>query len=143
LKATCESVLDEIYGSRACHIRAGLIVGPYDPTNRFTYWPVRIAEGGAVLAPDVPETLVQYVDARDLARWMIKLVDSNVSGPMNATGPAEPTSIGETLTRIAAGYPTTAACTGLMARPSSRKRSSLGESYRSADPVMGRSEKTA
>jgi len=102
LKAVCESVLDEIYGSRTCHIRAGLIVGPHDPTNRFTYWPVRIAEGGEILAPDTPETLVQYIDARDIARWMIKLVASDVSGPMNATGPAEPTSLGETLNRIAA-----------------------------------------
>jgi 2'-hydroxyisoflavone reductase len=102
LKAACERVLDEIYGERCCHVRAGLIVGPYDPTNRYTYWPVRIAEGGDVLAPDVPGRLVQFVDARDLARWMVKLAESDASGAMNATGPAVETSMGETLTRIAA-----------------------------------------
>src|SRR2546423_2541188 len=85
LKAACERTLDELYGDRATHVRAGLIVGPHDPTNRFTYWPVRIADGGDVLVPDVPERLVQFVDARDLARWMIKLVPSGPGGPMNAT----------------------------------------------------------
>jgi 2'-hydroxyisoflavone reductase len=99
LKAACERVLDELYGDRATHVRAGLIAGPYDPTNRFTYWPVRIAEGGDVLVPGEPERLVQFVDARDLALWMLSLAEG---GPMNATGPAQPTTMAEVVERIAA-----------------------------------------
>jgi 2'-hydroxyisoflavone reductase len=101
LKAACERELDAIYGALVSHVRAGLIVGPFDPTNRFTYWPVRIAAGGDILAPDVPERLVQFVDARDLARWMLRLAASGPGGAMNATGPASPTSMGELLTRLA------------------------------------------
>jgi 2'-hydroxyisoflavone reductase len=99
LKAACERVLDELYGDRATHVRAGLIAGPHDPTNRVTYWPVRIAEGGDVLVPGEPERLVQFVDARDLARWMPGLAEG---GPMNATGPAEPTTMAQVVDRIAA-----------------------------------------
>jgi 2'-hydroxyisoflavone reductase len=101
LKAACERVLEEIYGDRATHVRAGLIVGPFDPTNRFTYWPVRLAEGGDVLVPDVPERLVQFIDARDLARWMLTLALQGPGGPMNATGPATPTTMESVVTRIA------------------------------------------
>src|SRR5436190_21489808 len=102
LKAACERVLDELYGDRATHIRAGLIAGPHDPTDRFTYWPVRIAEGGDVLVPDTPERLVQFVDARDLARWMLDLAASGAGGAMNATGPAQPTTMVQVVDRIAA-----------------------------------------
>jgi 2'-hydroxyisoflavone reductase len=102
LKAACEGTLDELYGERATHVRAGLIAGPYDPTNRFTYWPVRIAEGGDVLVPDVPERLVQFVDARDLARWMLRLATHGPGGATNATGPAQPTTMAEVVDRIAA-----------------------------------------
>lgn len=101
LKAACERVLDEIYGARVSHVRAGLIAGPFDPTNRFTYWPVRIADGGDILAPGSPDRLVQFVDARDLASWMLKLAASGPGGPMNATGPAEPTTMEGVLRRIA------------------------------------------
>ena len=99
LKAACERALDELYGDRATRVRAGLIAGPYDPTNRFTYWPVRIAEGGDVLVPGEPERLVQFVDARDLALWMLSLAEG---GQMNATGPAQPTTMAEVVERIAA-----------------------------------------
>lgn len=101
LKAASEQALDEIYGDRATHVRAGLIVGPFDPTNRFTYWPVRLAEGGDVLVPDVPERLVQFIDARDLARWMLTLALQGPGGPMNATGPATATRMEDLVTRIA------------------------------------------
>jgi 2'-hydroxyisoflavone reductase len=106
LKAACERTLGELYDDRVTHVRAGLIVGPHDPTDRFTYWPVRIADGGDVLVPDVPERLVQFVDARDLARWMIGLVTSGPGGPMNATGPAQPITMAQVVDRIAAALGT-------------------------------------
>jgi 2'-hydroxyisoflavone reductase len=102
LKAACERALDELYGDRVTHVRAGLIVGPYDPTDRFTYWPVRIADGGDVLLPDAPERLVQFVDARDLARWMLRVAVDGPGGPINATGPAQPTTMLRLVDRIAA-----------------------------------------
>jgi 2'-hydroxyisoflavone reductase len=101
LKAACERVVDEVYGSRGASVRAGLIVGPHDPTERFTYWPRRLAEGGDVLAPGEPDAPIQYVDVRDLASFLLRLATSDVSGPINVTGPAEPTTLGEVLPRIA------------------------------------------
>lgn len=101
LKAACEHVVEEIYGERGTSVRAGLIVGPHDPTERFTYWPRRLAEGGDVLAPGVPERRVQIVDVRDLAGWLVELAQRGPGGPVNATGPAEPLTMGEALTRIA------------------------------------------
>ena len=89
LKAACERVVIETFGERALNIRPGLIVGPFDPTGRFTYWPVRIARGGEVVAPADPAADVQFIDARDLARWMVALVARNVGGVFNATGPAQ------------------------------------------------------
>jgi 2'-hydroxyisoflavone reductase len=90
LKAACERVVSATYGERALNIRPGLIVGPFDPTGRFTYWPLRIARGGEVLAPDDPAGDVQFVDVRDLARWTVQLVERRVGGVFNATGPAQP-----------------------------------------------------
>ena len=89
LKAACEVVVDEVYGDRGASVRAGLIVGPYDPTDRFTYWPRRIAAGGDVLGPGDPDAPVQFVDARDLASWLVRLAVGGVGGVFNATGPAE------------------------------------------------------
>jgi 2'-hydroxyisoflavone reductase len=89
LKAACETVIDEVYGDRGANVRAGLIVGPYDPTDRFTYWPRRIAAGGDVLGPGDPDAPVQFVDARDLAAWMVELALAGPGGTFNATGPAE------------------------------------------------------
>jgi len=102
LKAACERILDEIYGERSTHVRAGLIIGPYDPTDRFTYWPVRIAEGGDVLAPGEPGRPVQFIDARDLAIWMIALAANGPGGPINATGPTTPLTMGELLNKLIA-----------------------------------------
>ena len=100
LKAACERVLDRLYAGRATQVRAGLIVGPHDPTDRFTYWCERIAAGGEVLAPGDPGLPVQFVDVRDLARFLIDLAAGGVGGPLNATGPAEPLSFGELLERM-------------------------------------------
>lgn len=90
LKAACERVVTAAFGDHALNIRPGLIVGPFDPTGRFTYWALRLARGGDVLAPADPAAPVQFIDARDLARWSIDLVERGVGGTFNATGPAEP-----------------------------------------------------
>lgn len=87
LKALCEQTVEEVMPGRALNIRPGLIVGPHDPTGRFTYWPVRVARGGEVLAPGRPERPVQIIDARDLSEWIIRLAESGQSGVFNATGP--------------------------------------------------------
>jgi 2'-hydroxyisoflavone reductase len=101
LKAACEQVLDSIYGDRVSHIRAGLIVGPHDWTWRFTYWPMRIREGGDVLVPDVPERRVQFIDVRDVSKWALRLAEADISGPFNTTGPAESLTMGEFVGRLA------------------------------------------
>jgi 2'-hydroxyisoflavone reductase len=102
LKAACEQVVDDAFGDRGTSVRAGLIVGPHDPTDRFTYWPVRVAEGGEILAPGSASRSVQFVDARDLAAWMVELARQGPGGPLNATGPAARLELGELLDRAAA-----------------------------------------
>jgi 2'-hydroxyisoflavone reductase len=99
LKAACERVVTGVYGERGTSVRAGLIVGPYDPTDRFTYWPRRLAAGGVVLAPGKPSAPVQLIDARDLGAWLVRLAESGPGGVLNATGPAEPLTLGELLER--------------------------------------------
>ncbi len=89
-KAACEKILaDEWRGGRTV-VRPGLIVGPFDPTGRFTYWPARIQRGGQVLAPGRPERPVQWIDARDLAAWCVALAESRTPGTFNAVGPLVP-----------------------------------------------------
>jgi 2'-hydroxyisoflavone reductase len=90
LKAMCEDVVRAGFGDKATIVRPGLIVGPYDPTDRFTYWPVRIARGGRVLAPGRPSRTVQFIDVRDLAAWIVALLENRKAGTFNATGPAAP-----------------------------------------------------
>lgn len=97
LKVLCERVVEEVYGERSLIIRPGLIVGPYDPTDRFTYWPQRVAEGGEVLAPEGGDLPVQFIDARDLAAWTLGMVERRESGTYNAVSPAERFSLGELL----------------------------------------------
>jgi 2'-hydroxyisoflavone reductase len=97
LKVLCEKVVQDIYGERALIIRPGLIVGPQDPTDRFTYWPVRVARGGDVLAPQSPEALIQIIDVRDLAEFILNLMDQSAWGVYNATGPDVPLTIGQLL----------------------------------------------
>jgi 2'-hydroxyisoflavone reductase len=87
LKVLCEKAVQETYDRRSLILRPGLIVGPNDPTDRFTYWPVRVAHGGDVLAPDHPDVLTQVIDVRDLADFTIKLIEENAEGIFNATGP--------------------------------------------------------
>jgi 2'-hydroxyisoflavone reductase len=97
LKAQCEDVVREVFPDAYANVRAGLIVGPHDPTGRFTYWPVRVARGGRVLAPGEPGRQVQFVDVRDLAGWIVEVAERRVSGDFNATGPAARLSMGELL----------------------------------------------
>ena len=89
LKALCEQAAEAVMPGRVLSVRPGLIVGPYDPTDRFTYWVVRVARGGDVLAPPTPEAPIQYIDGRDLAKWIIRMVEGKKTGIYNATGPAE------------------------------------------------------
>lgn len=90
LKALCEAVVKEVFPGRALQVRAGLIVGPHDPTGRFTYWPHRIARGGDVLVPGAPERPVQVIDVRDLADWILRSAQSRLSGTFNAISPPFP-----------------------------------------------------
>jgi 2'-hydroxyisoflavone reductase len=86
LKALCETAAADATGGRATGVRAGLIVGPHDPTGRFTYWPHRFARGGEVLVFDRPERTVQLIDVRDLAAWIVGACEAQVTGPVNVTG---------------------------------------------------------
>ena len=90
LKAACERVVEEVFPGRCTVVRAGLIVGPHDPTGRFTYWPHRVARGGEVLAPGPPGRPVQFVDVRDLAAWILRACTEPVPGAFTVTGPVIP-----------------------------------------------------
>jgi nucleoside-diphosphate-sugar epimerase len=88
LKAVCERIVEEVFPHSCLNVRAGLIVGPHDPTGRFTYWVARLARGGEVLAPAPAAAPVQFIDARDLAAWTVEMVARSQAGTFNATGPA-------------------------------------------------------
>lgn len=96
LKALCEQAAEAAMPGRVCSVRAGLIVGPHDQSDRFTYWPVRIARGGEVFAPPASAP-TQFVDVRDLAAWCVHAAAEKISGIFNATGPAEPLTLGPLL----------------------------------------------
>ena len=100
LKALSEKEAEKWFPGKTLIIRPGLIVGPRDETDRFTYWPVRIDRGGEVLAPGAQNDPVQFIDARDLAEWTIRMVENRETGIYNATGPAKPLVIGEMLDQI-------------------------------------------
>lgn len=85
LKALCEEEVRRVFGERALVVRPGLIVGPHDPTGRFTYWAHRLARGGEILAPGPPERRVQFVDVRDLGEWIVDAAERRLSGTFNAT----------------------------------------------------------
>jgi 2'-hydroxyisoflavone reductase len=100
LKALSEREAAYWFPGRATIIRPGLIVGPRDESDRFTYWPVRVARGGEVLAPNAPSDPTQIIDARDLAEWTIRMVEQGDVGVYNATGPERPRSFGAMLEGI-------------------------------------------
>lgn len=87
LKALCEQAAQAALPGRATVIRPGYIVGPGDPTQRFTYWPVRFDQGGDVLVPGTPDDPIQVIDVRDLAAWMVRVAETKTTGVFNACGP--------------------------------------------------------
>jgi nucleoside-diphosphate-sugar epimerase len=97
LKALCEQEAEHAFGDRTILVRPGLIVGPNDPTDRFTYWPRRAERGGPILAPAPSEYPVQMIDVRDLADWTIRLLEDERSGPFNATSPPGALTFGSML----------------------------------------------
>jgi 2'-hydroxyisoflavone reductase len=100
LKALSEQEAEKWFPGQTLIIRPGLIVGPGDETDRFTYWPVRIDRGGEVLAPGDPSDPVQFIDARDLAEWTIRMIENKETGTYNATGPVKALGIGVMLDGI-------------------------------------------
>src|SRR5882757_701628 len=102
LKALSEKEAEKQFPGKATIIRPGLIVGPGDETDRFTYWPVRLARGGEVLAPGDGSDPVQIIDARDLAEWTIRMAEARTLGTFNATGPEHSLLMRGMLTGIAA-----------------------------------------
>jgi len=86
LKVRCERAAEAAMPGRVLVVRPGLIVGPYDYMDRFTYWVRRVAEGGRVLAPGRPDRRVRVIDARDLAGWMVRMAEAHVTGVFNASG---------------------------------------------------------
>jgi 2'-hydroxyisoflavone reductase len=104
LKAVSETETRTQYGEAATTIiRPGLIVGPGDETDRFTYWPVRLARGGEILAPGDGNDPVQFIDVRDLAEWTIRLAEQRATGVFNASGPASSITMRQMLDEIAQG----------------------------------------
>ena len=104
LKAMSERETQAQYGeANTTIIRPSLIVGPDDGTDRFTYWPVRLARGGEILAPGDGSDAVQFIDARDLAEWTIRVAEQRTTGVFNAGGPADPITMQQMLAAIAEG----------------------------------------
>jgi 2'-hydroxyisoflavone reductase len=100
LKVISEKETRKWFPGKSLIIRPGLIVGPGDESDRFTFWPVRVARGGEVLAPGTPKDTVQFIDARDLAEWTIRMVEQDSTGTFNATGPASKLTMAATLEEI-------------------------------------------
>lgn len=95
LKALCETAAQAALPGRTLIVRPGLIVGPHDPTDRFTYWPVRAARGDELLVPGDPDTPIQVIDARDLARFCIGALETGLTGTFNATSDTERFTMGD------------------------------------------------
>ncbi len=94
-KAACEAAVRETFGDRALIVRPGLIVGPYDPTDRFTYWPERFLSEGDVLAPAPAQRAVQFVDVRDVAAFTVRALEDGRGGNVNVTSPPDAVTMGE------------------------------------------------
>jgi 2'-hydroxyisoflavone reductase len=95
LKALCEKAAEAAMPGRVTVVRPGLIVGPRDPTDRFTYWPARAARGGEMAAPGTAKDRIQFIDSRDLAAFALNLVETQTVGTFNATSPPGMFSMGD------------------------------------------------
>jgi 2'-hydroxyisoflavone reductase len=111
LKALCEQAAEHALPGRVTHVRAGLVIGPGDPTDRFTYWPARYARGGEVLAPGDGSDPAQLIDARDLGAWLVRVVDDGTVGIYNAVGPAQAITMKDVLAACASAAATGATTT--------------------------------
>ena len=138
LKAVSEQEAKKQFPGMTTIIRPGLIVGPGDPSDRFTYWPVCLARAGDVLAPGEGTDPVQIIDVRDLAEWTIRMAESRTFGTFNATGPEQPIQMRAMLTGIAAAIHSDAQnyvdTTGIPRRTKGRPM----ERYASVGPRRGR-----
>ncbi len=110
LKALCEREVRSALGDRSLIVRPGLIAGPRDPTDRFTYWPHRVAQGGDVLVPGVPDKPIAIIDVRDLAQWIVHAIERAVNGTFNVSGEYGALTMGDVIEACIAG-------SGAAARP--------------------------
>lgn len=97
LKVLCEEALNDALPNKVTHIRPGLIVGPHDPTNRFTYWQTRVRRGGDVLVPSDGSSSSQFIDARDLAQFTLTVIENRTLGTFHVTSPQEPYTLQQIL----------------------------------------------
>jgi 2'-hydroxyisoflavone reductase len=100
MKALSEDIVHAAFPGRATVVRPGLIVGPGDATNRWGYWPLRLDDGGEILAPGRPAHSIQFIDQRDLTEWTVRLAESGTTGDFNGTGPGERLEFGDMLEQI-------------------------------------------
>jgi 2'-hydroxyisoflavone reductase len=139
LKALSEKEAEKWFPGKTLVVRPGLIVGPGDPSDRFTYWPLRIERGGEVMAPGDPHDPVQLIDARDLAEWIIRLVEQGTVGTFNGVGPRARLSVAEMLYGIKGAttsdaqftWVDTPFLTAQKVSPSNAKAVAAGLTYRS------------
>jgi 2'-hydroxyisoflavone reductase len=106
LKALCEQAAEKAVPGRSTIVRPGYIVGPDDPTGRFTYWPARFDNGGEIAVPGAATDPFQVIDVRDLAAWLVMLVENHTIGKFNAVGPAEPMQWGRVVAACQKATPT-------------------------------------
>ena len=106
MKTLSENIAHAAFPGRCTVVRPGLIVGPGDPTDRFTYWPVRLDDGGEVLAPGNPQHVTQVIDQRDLTEWIVRLAENGTTGDFNGTGPADRLSMASMLEQVGRATPT-------------------------------------
>ena len=99
-KTLSENIAHAAFPGRTTVVRPGLIVGPGDPSDRFTYWPLRLEEGGEVLAPGNPEHANQVIDQRDLTEWIVRLAENGTTGNFNGAGPADRLSMRSMLEQV-------------------------------------------
>lgn len=97
LKALCEQTIAEVMGGRSCNVRPGLIVGPHDPSNRWTWWPWRVRKGGEMIGPGKPEYYTQIIDVRDCGEFCVTAAERNLRGSYNCVTPSRGMTMGSML----------------------------------------------